>query len=523
MNKILLSISVFLFIGYFSFGQNNYWVFFTDKSNTSFDPFTYFDKKAIDRRIKNNLPLSDSTDFPLNEFYVSQVERIVTEVTSQSRWFNAVGVYATPLQAEKIAQLSFVKQVEAMELNSTLSSVQYNSDLSKRQNDLLIKQTESLGRSHFEKNNLDGKGIRIAVFDAGFPSVDKSPVFKHLFDEKRLIKTYDFARKKEDVYRHSSHGTMVLSCICGIIDGKKIGLATGAEFLLARTEVRGENKREEENWLEAVEWADKNGADIINSSLGYTYHKYLTEKMDGKTSIVARAANLAARKGILVVNSMGNDGSKDWKILCTPADADSVLSVGSINPKTGYKATFSSFGPTADMRMKPNLVAYGKAISAGEYALKEVSGTSFSSPLITGFAACAWQADNSLTNMELFDKLQESAKLYPYYDYAHGYGMPQASFFTDSLFHRSADSTFTFKKEGNFLTVYIKDDLIKPSREMAFDFLYYNIKNNDGIIDKYAVVEVLQSKVISFNISENQGKIISVHFNGFTNFIILTN
>lgn len=166
-------------------------------------------------------------------------------------------------------------------------------------------------------------------------------------------------------------------------------MASNAEFLLARTEVNAEPFAEEEWWLAAAEWAGKNGAHIINSSLGYTYHRYFPEQMDRKTSLVARAANMAASKGIIVVNAMGNDGDNSWKAVGTPADADTVLSVGSVDPYKEYKINFSSFGPTVDGRMKPNVTNSGfAAVAVKKDKLGNAHGTSFASPLISGFVAC---------------------------------------------------------------------------------------------------------------------------------------
>ena len=170
-----------------------------------------------------------------------------------------------------------------------------------------------------------------------------------------------------------------------------MGLATGANFLLAITEVSSEPFSEEENWLAAVEWAYKNGADIISSSLGYTNNRYFTKDMDGKKSFVVKAASLAARKGMLVINAAGNDGDSEWKVISTPADADSILTIGGVSPETNLHINFSSYGPTADGRMKPNVSAFGEAVVANTKGNVEIAfGTSFATPLVAGFAACAW-------------------------------------------------------------------------------------------------------------------------------------
>ncbi|NJO90883.1 MAG: S8 family serine peptidase [Chloroflexia bacterium] len=329
-------------------GQERYWVFFKDKNGVEFDPYDYFDKKAIERRLKSGISLYDSTDFPLNDFYVDKVAELAEQVNCKLRWFNAVSVFANERELIEIEQLPFVRRVIPSITSDFVVAAIYDTVLREDEAKLWVDQLERMQGNLFTKSGFSGEGIRIAVFDAGFPGVDNIPVFEHLRKNSKIKLTWDFARKKSFVYANNPHGTMVLSCIAGRINGKNLGLATDAEFLLARTEIDRESKVEEEYWLQAMEWADKNGANIINSSLAYTYERYNTFEMNGHTSLVAMAANMAANKGILVVNAMGNDGNHDWKIMATPADADSVLSVGAISPLTDFHAGFSSYGPTAN-------------------------------------------------------------------------------------------------------------------------------------------------------------------------------
>jgi len=516
--------TVFLLLFVFSFAfldaqENRYWVFFKNKQGCTFNPFEYFDAKAIERRIKSDVDLYDSTDFPLNKDYVKKVSEIAP-VNIQSRWFNAVSVKANNLQLKALLQLNFVKKTQPVNTRAFLCGNVYDTLLSKSEKSLLYKQTALMQADSFWQAGYTGKGIKIAVFDAGFPGVDKNPVFEHLRRNNRIIKTYDFARKKEEVYSHNEHGSMVLSCIAGKTGNKNMGLAPDAQFLLARTEVSAEPFSEEENWLAAVEWADKNGADIINSSLAYTYHRYFTYQMDGQTSLVAKAANMAARKGMIVVNAMGNDGDLDWKVLATPADADSVMSVGAINPYTGFHANYSSFGPNSRFKQKPNVTASGTVIAAGKSKLQEVQGTSFATPLVSGFIACAWQSRPFLTNMQLFALIEQSANLYPYFDYAHGYGIPQASFFTSGA-ERDLAPTFDFVLDNNKLIVRIDKKLIIRK---ADNFLYYNIKNEEGIIQKYWLIDVYQKDAVVLELAEiPENGSVTVHFKGFTDVYHKTN
>jgi len=508
-------------------GQSNkYWVYLKDKKNVNFDPAVYFDKKTIERRLANNIPLVDSTDFPLNPEYFTTVKNIVDSVSHSTRWFNAMSVYATNNEIEEVSKLPFVKSVEQME--GTFFPAEYNpkdwdTTVSSTLLNVMEKQTKRFGGDLFQKEGIDGKGIRIAIFDGGFPTVNTSPVFEQIRKEGRIIKTWDFTKNKEFVYGYIAHGTMVMSCIGGMINGKKIGLATGAEFLLARTEVRSEPFSEEENWLAAVEWADKNGADIINSSLGYTYHRYFQNQMDGKTSLVVKAANLAAKKGMLVVNAAGNDGDNSWHVIGTPADADSALAIGGIDPFTDYHISFSSYGPTSDKRMKPNVCALGHVTAAGKGGLAAVDGTSFASPLVAGFAACAWQTNKALTNMQLFSEIEKSADLYPYFDYAHGYGVPQAYYFLQFAKYKLEEDykivpSFDFVKENDTVRVIIKQEYFDIKYTGSQSYLYYNIQNADGTLKEYSVLSVSDNDVLNLGISDfKKGQKLNVHLGNYTN------
>ncbi len=517
MSKGRIFVAVFLLFSFSSviLAQEKYWIFFRDKNDAAFDPYSYFDSKAIERRIRLHIPLVSQTDLPVNDIYVTETKRICGKIYTQSRWLNAVSVRVTDKQLDKIKSLPFVSGVRMVELFDNSSLCSMNDDvLSDANMQLLIKQTDRMGRKVFDEHGIDGKGVRIAVFDGGFPGVDTNPCFEQLRKQGRIIKTYDFVKKREFVFTSISHGTMVLSCMAGIYNGIKMGLATGAEFLLARTERRGELFSEEENWLAAVEWADKNGADIINSSLGYTYKRYFPVDMDGRTSLVAKAANIAARKGILVVNAMGNDGNKSWEFLGTPADADSIISVGGIDPNTDFHISFSSYGPTSDMRRKPNVSAYGEVIAAKESGLAKVQGTSFASPLVAGFSACVMQLYPNLNNMEIFKLVEQSGHLYPYYDYAHGYGIPQASyFFSDTV---EKPKSVYFQYSGDTIKVMIPEEL-DLSDSTSDDLLYYHLQGSNGVLERYSVVRAYQHNVLNFLVDGVfEDRTLRVYFRGTT-------
>ncbi|OON70057.1 S8 family serine peptidase [Hymenobacter sp. CRA2] len=419
-----------------------YWVFLRDKHGVRFDAATYFSPEAQARRRRQHLPAADTTDFPLRPDYLGQVQAGVDSVAGVSRWFNAVACWATPAQVAALRQLPGVKSVAPMPARAqqpasrraTARSVVAPPDSTPRltadERQLAQRQTRTLGGEVLRRQGLDGRGLRIAVLDVGFTGADRHPALAHLLREKRVVATQDFMRHRPEVFRGGSHGTEVLACLAGrLTDGTPLGLAPQAEYLLARTELLArETYGEEEAWLAAAEWADRLGADIINSSLGYTDTRYFREQMDGRTSLVARAANMAAGKGLLVVCAAGNDGDDErWRIIGTPADADSVLAVGALDPDTWLTADFSSCGPAVGGRRKPNVTAFGVVMTATPGGdVQELEGTSFASPLVAGLAACVWQQRRELKAMELFRLLESSATLYPYYDYAHGYGLPQA-------------------------------------------------------------------------------------------------
>ncbi len=522
--------------------NQKFWVFLKDKKDVSFDPYTYFDAKAIADKQRRGLPINHPTDWPVNAKYVAAITQLSDSVTFRSRWFNAVVCYTSSEKASQISQLPFVVSVEQAKnwQSHVASKNDFDKKLNKEEERVLQGQLATMQSSAFAAKNIDGKGVRVAIFDAGFTSVDKNPAFEHIRRRNGIIKTRDFVRKRDHVYNYSSHGTMVLSCVGGIMDGKQIGLATGAEFLLARTErTLTEFYDEEENWLAAAEWAHQNGANVINSSLGYTYHRYFATQMNGRISIVEKAATMAAAKGILVVNSAGNEGSGDWKIIGVPAAADSVLSIGGVSPWEGFHTDFSSYGPTADKRMKPNVTAYGHVIASGPNGFTSTQGTSFSGPLVAGFAACAWQTNPNLKAMELFKEIEKSGNLYPYYDYAHGFGIPQAGYFAGEPQQTASTPQkdvlpFELIKTEYGVLVKVEQEFIpapagnaKPGSAPTNktdaplptmdDYLYYHIENSRGYLDKYFVLKVEQPEVLKLIKSDiGTGKTVRVYYKGHT-------
>ena len=430
----------------------------------------------------------------------------------ESRWLNALGIMASDDNAMRIAALPFVERIQEIVSVGTLASMeQPNLTQTEDEDGILTNQLKRFGGQHFIDKGIDGKGLRICVMDGGFPKVDTHPAFKHLRDNHQILKTYNFPNKKEDVYGWSTHGTMVLSCIAGINDkGQKLGLATGAEFILARTEIDPEPFKEEVWWAQGAEWADKNGADIINSSLGYGKDRHWTKDMDG-TSYVAKAAQKAVEKGILICNSAGNEGDDEhWMTIITPADAENVLTVGGIDDDlNNYRhISFSSYGPTADKRMKPNVVAFGTAEVAepSNDRYSNASGTSFSSPLTAGFAACAWQTKRDLTALQMKSEIEKSADLYPYFDYAFGYDVPQAAYFTGDL--KPAEKSFTLVQEKDGVKIAIPK-LIENQD------VFFNVEGADGVLLGYYKTRPDSAGIVLKNKNLGQGVKLNVSYNGY--------
>ena len=514
MKKTLLLAIMILLTAAGMAQEKCYWVFFTDKNDTHFDPYTYFDAKAIARYQQCGADLYDLSNYPLNSYYVSTVGGYSEEVFGESRWLNALGVTASPDNAQLISQLPFVARVQEIETEDMVPAsinLDENENINiESENSVLSDQLIRFGGQYFIDNSINGKGLRICVMDGGFPKVNTHPAFKHLRDNHQILKTYNFPNKKEDVYGWSTHGTMVLSCIAGIKeDGQLLGLATGAEFLLARTEIDPEPFKEEVWWAQGAEWADKNGADIINSSLGYGKDRHWTKDMDG-TSYVAKAAQKAAEKGMLICNSAGNEGDDSrWMTIITPSDAENVLCVGGIDASLeDYRhISFSSYGPTADKRKKPNVVAFGEAqVANPSGGFTSAFGTSFSSPLTAGFCACAWQTKRDLTAMQMKAEIEKSADLYPYFDYAYGYGVPQAAYFTGYL--KPAERSFNLVQEKDGVRIAI------PKIIEGQD-VFFNVEGADGVLLGYYKAYPDSTGVKLMNKDFGQGKKLNVSYNGF--------
>jgi subtilisin family serine protease len=294
-----------------------------------------------------------------------------------------------------------------------------------------FRQIRQLNGDFLHDLQFTGQGMLIAVLDAGFNSADMVPAFDNLRNSNRILTTWDFVAQEASVYEDDAHGTSVLSCMAADVPGQMVGTAPGASFLLLRSEdATAEYLAEEYNWAAAAAFADSSGADLISSSLGYTQfddpsQDHVYNDLDGNTCPATRAADIAAAKGILVLSSAGNLGNSTWHYISVPADADSILAVGAVD-SMGYMAAFSSWGPSADGRVKPDVAAMGRKATVtffdGSFGVS--NGTSFSCPILAGAAACLWQAHPGKNNVDILNAIRQSAGYYSAPGDSLGYGIP---------------------------------------------------------------------------------------------------
>lgn len=420
--------------------DNRYMVFFKDKdgiTETLAKPIEFLSEKAIQRRLRQSLSVT-ADDLPVSKAYVQGVRDAGVKTFFTTRWLNGVLVHGTPAAATAIEALPYVKSVEYVGPPARGSSGgRRNVGQRKSGNNLGIEtenQLQMIGIDKMHQEDHKGKGVTIAIIDSGFPGVNVAGAFDHLFSEGRvqLNVSYDFAHNSADVFQYDDHGTEVLSVIAGYIPDAFSGGAFEATFqLYVAEEVPTEYRVEEYNWLFAAERADSAGVDIIHSSLGYydfddTSMNYSLSDMDGKTTVVSRAAQWAADRGIAVITSAGNEGNiTSWKIVTAPADAKDVLAIGGVN-SAGQKTGSSSIGPTADNRIKPDLAALGTGVKVvkSNGQVSTASGTSLSAPLVTSLVAGIMQRYPDLGSREVLTLLKQSASQAAKPDNLLGYGIP---------------------------------------------------------------------------------------------------
>lgn len=512
---------------------SRYVVFFRDKNNSPYsinNPSQFLSQRALDRRARYNIAL-DQYDIPVNPQYVSGIANTGAVILNKSKWLNCVTIW-TP-DTSILSQITALPYVQALGPVARRKAVDKNPvmdfarDLTPK---IRSKSTAKSGNTAldyglganqitmfngqvFHLLGFMGQGMQIAVLDAGFSNTDQLDIFDSLYVNNQVLGTKDFVNPTNtDVYQFNTHGTYVLSCIGGNLPGVLVGTAPKAGFWLLRTEEgASENLIEEFNWSSGAEFADSVGADVINSSLGYTEFddtlvNHVYADLNGDKTPITRAADFAASRGMLVVNSAGNSGTSPWFHIGAPADADSILTIGAVDSTRAY-ATFSSKGPSADGRVKPNVCAQGRNawvanVSGG---IMKGSGTSFSSPIMAGAVTCFWQAYPSSNNMQIIEAVQRSASQYNNPDSLMGYGIPN------------------FATAGQFLTTSVdnialdKDEILNifPNPFYSTFNIVYRPEKSKTI--DVTVTDMAGKKVFSKNYPVTPGEPNSIVLTGIEN------
>ena len=429
------------------FGQTTrkYLVLLRDKAGTPYSisqPDQFLSQRSILRRQKQNIPVLER-DLPVNPAYVTQIQQTGAKIWFTSRWLNAVLIEATDATLASVQNLPVVKGLAfgrslanaRTPARPTLSKATEQTRKFDQTQPLNYgssqEQVSQIGVDNMHRQGYHGETMLIGVLDAGFLNADKVGFLKPLFEEGRVLATYDFVRKETAVYEDDSHGLSCLSAIAATADNQLYGTAFNAQFILLRTEdAATESRVEEANWLFGAEYADSAGVDVISSSVGYTQFddesaSYTYADMDGKTALSTRAAQIATETGMVVVVAAGNEGNSAWRYLSAPSDAPSVLAIGAVS-QTGQRAAFSSVGPSADGRVKPDLAARGQGTVVGSPGGQILmgSGTSFAAPLVAGLAAGFWQAHPQLTAAQVTEALRRSGSQFGNPDGELGYGIP---------------------------------------------------------------------------------------------------
>ncbi|SEB40553.1 Por secretion system C-terminal sorting domain-containing protein [Tenacibaculum sp. MAR_2009_124] len=448
MRKLLLFLTISLLSNYTFSQTEDAWVFFKDKPEASTylsNPTSMLTQRSIDRRTRLNIAL-DTKDVPIHSSYYDQVKNTSgITVMAKSKWLNAIHVRGTQTIIDGLStSFSFIEKIEFA--NKSLNRSANVSSETKESNhvnkfeglhtdfDYGVANTQvtMIKADYLHQQGFTGEGIHMAVIDAGFPNVQSLSAFQRLRDNNKILGGYDFVNRSSNFYTGHNHGTHVLSDIAGYIENQFVGTAPDASFYLFVTEdTANETPLEESLWVEAAERADSLGVDVVNTSLGYTTfdnssYNYNYNDMDGETAFISRGAEIGASRGVIFVTSAGNSGAQSWRYVSAPADAASVFTIGAVNAAENI-ASFSSYGPTADGRVKPDVLAHGQSVYVINYISGSPStsnGTSFSSPVMAGAVACFWQAFPDLTHIEIMQKIRESADRYTNPTDQHGYGVP---------------------------------------------------------------------------------------------------
>ncbi|MFZ1269394.1 MAG: S8 family serine peptidase [Bacteroidales bacterium] len=432
-----------------------YRVWFSEKTNSisEYSPEELLSPAAIARREKYGIPLVTESDIPVSSQHIRTLTGAGFRLRCTSKWLNTALFTTTgAIKSDIAGEYPFIDSIQLVK--HPVDPVKRNySKYGITEPGMITDKFDPrlpLNGDMLHKSGLTGLNITIAVLDAGFINADKIEALEPLRKRGGIITTRDFINSSSYVYDYHTHGTSVLSILAGAMPGIINGTAPGAKYMLLRTEdVLSEFPVEEDYWIAAAEYADSAGADIITSSLGYFEFDdpsmdYPFSDMDGDRPFITRGADMASSKGILVVNSAGNERNKAWLRIIAPSDGDSVLCVGAVNHDLTI-SDFSSAGYSSDGRVKPDMVAPGVLIplqfEPGVW--HSGSGTSFSCPVISGLSASLMQAVPDASPLEIINALRKSSDRYTRPDSLYGYGLPD---FLKTL--RLLEDEHTFRPEA---------------------------------------------------------------------------
>ena len=500
---------------------NIYWVQFTDKNDSPFsidNPEAYLSQRALDRRARLNIAI-DEYDLPVNPAYLQAVADCGAQLINPSKWLNGVSVYTNSSSVvDAINNLDFVAAVRNCPNNPKAQELkeQWMADEMKpvQRNQTFRDfyggaetQVKQLNVDQLHALGYDGTGVVIAVLDGGFEGTPNQHCFDNMREEGRLLGTRDFVYGSSTVYSQSTHGTSCLSTMGAYDPNNMVGTAYKASYYLLHTEDGDqENIIEEYNWVSGAEYADSLGVDVCSTSLGYidfdmSQWDHPFEHYDGHTAPMTIGAEIAASRGIICLNSAGNEGNG----VCTlgiPADAEHILTIGAVD-EDGYRASFSSVGPTYDGRIKPDIMAMGEDtyVASGYgswWPYYNGSGTSFSCPVMAGAVACLRQALPYASVQEICDALRQSGDHANAPDNLYGYGIPDVMQVLEML---HVDDTFVQSNE--LISVYPN-----PSKGDV------HIVLEEGYQTEIKVFDIMGRQIESYHFNGLNHTTLEHHLNG---------